>query len=100
MRIQPVLVARGGRASRHHGLQRTVATDGLTPAGRTLGRARHRPVAVDTLEKPEHRNPVPIVWHADSRTFFVGTCMTAPSTAAAPTTRGCGCPSKVSPGRR
>jgi hypothetical protein len=25
------------------------------------------------LEKPEHRTPVPIVWHADSGTFFVGT---------------------------
>ena len=31
------------------------------------------PVAVYTLEKPEHRNPVPIVWHDDSQTFFVGT---------------------------
>ena len=31
------------------------------------------PIAVYTLEKPEHRNPVPIVWHADSGTFFVGT---------------------------
>ena len=31
------------------------------------------PVAVYTLEKPEHRTPVPITWHAESGTFFVGT---------------------------
>ncbi len=31
------------------------------------------PVTVYTLEKPEHRNPAPITWHADSSTFFVGT---------------------------
>jgi len=31
------------------------------------------PVALYTLEKGEHRNPVPIVWHAESGTFFVGT---------------------------
>jgi Cu-Zn family superoxide dismutase len=31
------------------------------------------PVALYRLEKPEHRNPVPIVWHAESGTFFVGT---------------------------
>ena len=31
------------------------------------------PVALYTLEKPEHRNPVPIVWHAESQTFFVAT---------------------------
>jgi len=31
------------------------------------------PIAVYTLEEPEHRNPVPIVWHAESGTFFVGT---------------------------
>ena len=31
------------------------------------------PVALYTLEKPEHRNPVPIAWHAESGTFFVGT---------------------------
>ena len=31
------------------------------------------PVALYTLEKPQHRSPVPIVWHAESGTFFVGT---------------------------
>lgn len=31
------------------------------------------PVALYTLEKPEHRNPVPIVWHPETGTFFVGT---------------------------
>jgi len=31
------------------------------------------PVALYTLEKPLHRSPVPIVWHAESGTFFVGT---------------------------
>ena len=36
-------------------------------AARTTG-----PVTVYTLEKPEHRNPAPIAWHAASSTFFVG----------------------------
>ena len=31
------------------------------------------PIAVYTLEKPEHRVPAPITWYADSGTFFVGT---------------------------
>ena len=31
------------------------------------------PITVYTLDRPEHRVPVPIVWHADSRSFFVGT---------------------------
>jgi Cu-Zn family superoxide dismutase len=31
------------------------------------------PVAVYTLEEPEHSTPVPITWHAESGTFFVGT---------------------------
>jgi hypothetical protein len=31
------------------------------------------PVAVYTLENPEHRTPVPITWHAESGSFFVGT---------------------------
>ena len=31
------------------------------------------PIVLYTLEKSEHRNPVPIVWHAESHTFFVGT---------------------------
>ena len=31
------------------------------------------PIAVYTLENPAHRTPVPIDWHADSRSFFVGT---------------------------
>jgi hypothetical protein len=31
------------------------------------------PIAVYTLDKPEHRTPVPITWHAESNTFFVGT---------------------------
>jgi hypothetical protein len=31
------------------------------------------PVAVYTLEKPEHRTPAPITRHAESGTFFVGT---------------------------
>ena len=31
------------------------------------------PVTVYTLEQPEHRTPVPITWHAESGTFFVGT---------------------------
>ena len=31
------------------------------------------PVAVYTLDEPEHQNPIPIVWHAESGTFFVGT---------------------------
>ena len=30
------------------------------------------PITVYTLEKPEHRNPAPITWHAGSGTFFVG----------------------------
>jgi hypothetical protein len=39
-----------------------------TSAGPTTG-----PVALYTFEEPEHRSPVPIVWHAESGTFFVGT---------------------------
>lgn len=31
------------------------------------------PIAAYTLEKPEHRNPAPIAWHAGSDTFFVAT---------------------------
>lgn len=31
------------------------------------------PVALYTLEASEHRNPIPIVWHAESATFFIGT---------------------------
>ena len=31
------------------------------------------PITVYTLEKPEHQNPAPIVWDADSGSFFVGT---------------------------
>lgn len=35
--------------------------------------AANAPIPVYTLERPEHRTPVPIDWHADSRSFFVGT---------------------------
>jgi hypothetical protein len=31
------------------------------------------PIPVYTLERPEHRTPVAIDWHADSGSFFVGT---------------------------
>ena len=31
------------------------------------------PITLYTLAKPEHRNPAPITWHAESGTFFVGT---------------------------
>jgi hypothetical protein len=50
------------------------APPAATPAGSTPG-----PIAVYTLEKPEHRNPAPIVWDAESRTFFVGTMSRSPA---------------------
>jgi hypothetical protein len=31
------------------------------------------PVPVSTLDEPQHHSPVPIAWHEESRTFFVGT---------------------------
>ena len=39
------------------------ASPGATPAA----------LPVYTLEKPEHRTPVPLLWHEGSRSFFVGT---------------------------
>jgi len=30
-------------------------------------------VPVHTLDEPQHHSPVPIAWHEESRTFFVGT---------------------------
>ena len=46
----------------------TVDPPAAPSAGPTTG-----PLALYTLEKPEHRSPAPIVWHAESGTFFVGT---------------------------
>ena len=43
------------------------------PAAASSPPAAAGPITVDTLDRPEHRVPVPIVWHADSRSFFVGT---------------------------
>ena len=43
------------------------------PAAGPSSPAAAGPITVSTLDRPEHRVPVPIVWHADSRSFFVGT---------------------------
>ena len=68
----PALVAPRRPSCRPHGLQRPIDL----PAVRDVRRAPSPapttgPVSLYTLEKPEHRNPVPIIWHADSSTFFV-----------------------------
>jgi hypothetical protein len=45
-----------------------------TPAAPTAPTpATAGPIPVYTLDEPEHRSPVPIAWHEESRTFFVGT---------------------------
>jgi hypothetical protein len=43
------------------------------PAGAPAPATPSGPNPVYTLEKPEHRTPVPLVWHEESRSFFVGT---------------------------
>ena len=43
------------------------------PAAAPSPPAAAGPITVYTLDRPEHRVPVPIIWHADSRSFFVGT---------------------------
>ncbi|HSU08007.1 MAG TPA: hypothetical protein VLK57_02280 [Pseudonocardia sp.] len=45
----------------------------VDPPSAPSGAPTTGPIALYTLEKSEHRNPVPIVWHAESHTFFVGT---------------------------
>ena len=74
VRMQPVLVAAAAALA---ALTACSAPSTSPPSGTSAAHASAAPttgpITVYTLEKPEHRNPAPITWHADSGTFFVGT---------------------------
>lgn len=74
MRMQPALVAAAAALA---ALTACSAPSTSPPSGASAAHGSAAPttgpIAVYTLEKPEHRNPAPITWHAATGTFFVGT---------------------------
>jgi hypothetical protein len=73
VRMQPALVAAAAALA---ALTACSAPSTSPPSGASAAQPSSAPttgpIAVYTLEKPEHRNPAPITWHAASGTFFVG----------------------------